>query len=83
MKKIKIPDGSMTNQCPSCGEIFNSLGAFDKHRSGDFGKPIKGGYADSTRRCFSTIEMIKVGMVLNNRKRWISSPMEHNFENQH
>ena len=32
------------NQCPSCGEPFNSNAAFDKHRTGQFGKD---------RRCMS------------------------------
>jgi hypothetical protein len=80
MEKVKLNVGSMVNQCPSCGEIFNSLGAFDKHRTGEYGKPIKGGYSASTRRCQSTNEMTKLGMVQNKLKRWISAPMgERNY----
>ncbi len=35
------------NQCPSCGEFFNSNASFDKHRYGEY----------SDRRCYTPEEM--------------------------
>ncbi len=37
------------NQCPSCGEYFNSFTAFDKHRVGSF--------EPNERRCLTVAEM--------------------------
>ncbi len=53
------------NQCGSCGELFNSSAAFDKHRMGDFGKD---------RRCRSQEEMRGKGMAKNAAGFWIGSP---------
>jgi len=75
MKKVKLNVGSMVNQCPSCGEIFNSLGAFDKHRAGEYGKPVKDGYSPSSRHCLTHDQMISIGMLRNSKNNWISSPM--------
>jgi hypothetical protein len=50
------------NQCPTCGEYFNSNTAFDKHRSGPF----------TDRRCISAQEMMDKGMSLNASGFWIS-----------
>lgn len=74
-KKVKLNVGSMVNQCPSCGEIFNSLVAFDKHRTGEYGKPVKNGYSPHTRRCRSHEEMHDIGMEHNSKGYWISAPM--------
>src|SRR5262245_60812392 len=41
------------NQCPACGEYFNSTHAFDKHRIGAYGKD---------RRCMTIEEMTAAGM---------------------
>jgi hypothetical protein len=54
------------NQCCGCGEYFNSTFAFDKHRTGDFGKD---------RRCLKADEMEAKGMSKNARGFWISSAM--------
>ena len=53
------------NQCPACGELFNSSGAFDKHRTGDF----------SARRCLSVEEMTAKGMVPNETGFWLTHRM--------
>lgn len=50
--KVAIKAGSMRNQCPGCGCLFNSLSAFDKHRITDGGK----------RRCMNSDEMEASGM---------------------
>lgn len=50
------------NQCRGCGEWFNSTGAFDKHRTGDFG---------GERRCMDEEEMLRRGMVKNATGFWI------------
>jgi hypothetical protein len=54
------------NQCPGCGEFFNSTFAFDKHRTGAFGKD---------RRCLTVAEMQDKGMDRNAAGFWISSAM--------
>jgi len=53
------------NQCPSCGQYFNSTFAFDKHRVGDFSPKV-------TRRCMTLEEMEACGMALNAGGWWIS-----------
>jgi hypothetical protein len=54
------------NQCGGCGEFFNSTFAFDKHRTGEFGKD---------RRCLAADEMRARGMSTNAAGFWISSAM--------
>lgn len=73
-RKMKLSGNR--NQCPTCGEFFNSVGAFDKHRTGDYGKPVSGGgYRPSSRRCLSAGEMATIGMEKNASGFWISEPM--------
>jgi hypothetical protein len=55
------------NQCPSCGELFNSTYAFDKHRTGSFGVD---------RRCMTAHEMKACGMSKNSDLFWISQKMK-------
>ena len=52
------------NQCPSCGEYFNSTYAFDKHRVGQHG---------IDRRCLKIEQMLFIGMDKNSAGYWISS----------
>lgn len=52
------------NQCPTCGKGFNSIAAFDKHRTGKFGVG---------RRCMTTEEMLAKGMVLRDDGFWRSA----------
>lgn len=54
------------NQCPSCGEFFNSTYAFEKHRIGKHGVD---------RRCMTTEEMIAAGMSLSKDDFWITGKM--------
>ena len=53
------------NQCPTCGELFNSTRAFDSHRTGDF----------TARRCLSVSEMEAKGMVRGGGGFWVRSAM--------
>ena len=53
------------NQCPTCGELFNSSGAFEKHRTGDF----------TARHCLTVNEMHALGMARNDRGFWVKAPM--------
>lgn len=46
-------------QCAGCKKYFNSVGAFDKHRTGSHRK--------DTRRCRTTDEMIEAGMFFISR----------------
>jgi len=61
------------NQCQGCKEYFNSTFAFDKHRTGEYGKD---------RRCLSTSEMLEKGMDKNNAGFWISAKMPDSAINQ-
>lgn len=51
------------NQCPTCGEYFNSTSAFDKHRVGEYG---------IDRRCMTVDEMVAAGMVKNAKDFWLT-----------
>ena len=68
------------NQCPACGEYFNSTFAFDKHRTGVFGAiKRKGGPLVSTsadRRCLGAREMLESGMSRNSAGFWITKAYE-------
>ena len=50
------------NQCPGCGQYFNSSFAFDKHRTGD--------HANNGRHCLDAENMEKKGMVLGDDGFW-------------
>lgn len=54
------------NQCPTCGEYFNSNIAFEKHRIGEFG---------IDRRCATVEEMLsfKKPMAKNNAGFWVTA----------
>jgi len=52
------------NQCPGCGEHFNSSHAFDLHRTGE--------HANNARRCMSPDEMKLKGMILRSDGFWVS-----------
>jgi hypothetical protein len=58
----------------ACGEDFNSVGLFDRHRVGrhayDFVEGLELGVEDG-RRCLDTREMRNAGWRLNGRGRWI------------
>lgn len=49
------------NECPTCGERFNSNAAFDKHRTGHYGVD---------RRCMTAEEMQAHGMVKRDDGFW-------------
>jgi len=61
------------NQCPTCGEYFNSTRAFDKHRTGEHPSLKKG--TPSTRRCMSEEEMFACGMDISNSGWWVSKKL--------
>ncbi len=68
----------MHNQCKGCGELFNSVYAFDKHRAGSYGVPDPanpGFYLPSKRRCLTVEEMKKTGMDKNSSGFWVSEPL--------
>ena len=54
------------NQCQGCKEYFNSTFAFDKHRTGQHGVD---------RRCLTTEEMLRKGMVLRDDGFWVGAEM--------
>ena len=54
------------NQCGGCDEYFNSIGAFEKHRTGKHGVD---------RRCRTHEEMTAIGMSLNRDGFWIGEKM--------
>jgi len=53
------------NQCQTCKAYFNSVAAFDKHRTGPF----------SARRCLDEASMLAKGMAKNGSGFWVGSPM--------
>jgi hypothetical protein len=55
------------NQCPTCSRYFNSITAFDAHRTGIFGED---------RRCLTVHEMQSHGMALNSAGFWVASNMD-------
>lgn len=57
------------NQCPTCGDFFNSTAAFDKHRVPVTPKvPLP-------RKCLSAAQMTALGMVLRADGFWRGSAM--------
>lgn len=64
--KVKL--SGRRNQCPTCGLLFNSMTAFDKHRTGKFGV--------QSRRCLTTEEMAGVGMFAGEDGYWKASARE-------
>ena len=71
--KIHIKEYSEVNQCPTCGEVFESIYAFDYHRTGEFNK---------NRRCLEVTEMLNKGMVKNRFNRWISKPSSYAYRDK-
>lgn len=65
MTTLKV--GKRRNQCSGCKVFFNSVTAFDKHRTGDYGVD---------RRCMTADEMTAKGMSVNEAGYWIGSSME-------
>lgn len=59
--------GARTNQCSGCKVFFNSLYAFDKHRTGKHG---------IDRRCMTEDEMRAAGMSTNALGYWIGESMK-------
>lgn len=57
------------NQCQGCKAYFNSTYAFDKHRTGEFGKD---------RRCRTEDEMRAIGMDVNAKGFWVGEPFNKN-----
>lgn len=55
------------SQCRTCGEVFNSTAAFDKHRIGRHG---------IDRRCMTEAEMREAGMDHNRRGLWVTALRE-------
>jgi uncharacterized C2H2 Zn-finger protein len=63
------------NECPGCGELFNSTSAFDRHRLGKHG--IKEG--PERRRCMSIEEIVARGMSKNAAGFWITEPFSRDI----
>jgi len=51
-------------QCPTCGDYFGSVRAFDRHRVGPYANP---GQWRGARRCLTEPEMIAAGWARNGR----------------
>lgn len=65
---MKLLNGQR-NQCQGCKQYFNSVGAFEKHRTGKHGVD---------RRCRTPEELIALGCSLNKDGFWITAKMpEH------
>jgi hypothetical protein len=57
------------NLCPTCGEDFGSVSAFDKHRLGNHEYVLSEERPDG-RRCLTPEEMQGRGMKKDKRGRW-------------
>ena len=66
MTRTRVPLRGDRNQCPGCGELFNSTYAFDLHRTGTHSPPA--------RRCLSVEEMLAKGMAKRADGFWVSEP---------
>lgn len=61
------------NVCPTCGERFRSSQGFDAHRTGSYGERRPDGtYQPANRRCKTSEEMTRAGMVKNARGLWVT-----------
>lgn len=56
-------------QCAGCGQGFNRVSTFDKHRTGDFVSAS----GPNTRRCLTPDEMAAKGWTLNAAGFWITA----------
>jgi hypothetical protein len=65
--------GSSRNQCAGCNVYFNSVTAFDKHRTGQHGV---------NRRCRTEEEMRSIGMSINKAGFWIGEEYDSNRRNK-
>lgn len=54
-------------QCTACGEYFNGVQPFDKHRAGHYAKP---GEWQGNRRCLTVAEMEAHGFIRNAAGFW-------------
>ena len=54
------------SQCPTCGEYFNGVQPFDKHRIGEYAKAGQ----PNTRRCLTVAELETCGWVRNAAGFW-------------
>ncbi len=55
-------------QCTDCGDYFNGLDAFDRHRVGSFAKAAQA----NTRRCLTVAEMEAAGLIRNAAGFWMA-----------
>lgn len=54
-------------QCGACGRYFNSLTAFDKHRTGPFSHNVL------SRECLTDEQMVAKGMSVSAKGWWVGS----------
>ena len=55
--------GESRNQCQGCKQYFNSIKAFERHRTGKYGVD---------RRCKTPEELLEKGWLLNEDGFWIT-----------
>ncbi len=78
--------------CRACTKTFKSVVGFDMHRTGSYGEAIYSptdkkqknaiGYTKPSRRCLTTEEMLALGMCLNDKGLWITSPYDPNIKHK-
>ena len=64
IKETNMKLGHSRCQCRACGEYFNSVAAFDKHRTDALCE---------TRRCLTPKEILSLNMSKNRDGFWITS----------
>lgn len=66
----------LRNYCPRCGEDFNSLNAFDRHRVGRHNAPAG---SKRARRCLTETELVEAGLHRDAYGRWRMPASENPF----
>lgn len=62
--------GSSRNQCGACRQYFNSIAAFERHRTGEYGV---------NRRCLNDDEMLAKKMEKNKAGFWTTGLMNQSI----
>jgi len=61
---VSLKLGTRRCQCAACSARFNSVVAFERHRTGKYGHD---------RRCLTESEMLDKGMAVNSAGYWVTS----------
>ena len=67
----KLPNGTNMCKCAACGEYFQTVLAFDRHRIGSYGEEHAGKFGvGGDRRCVDVASMAEAKLSLNPKGYW-------------